>query len=35
MRNEYKILVGQSVRKNHLHYIGVCGKVLLKCILNK
>jgi hypothetical protein len=29
MRNEYKILVGQSGRKSHLHDIGICGKVLL------
>jgi hypothetical protein len=35
MRNEYKILVGQSGIKNHLHYTGVGGKVLLKYSLNK
>lgn len=34
-RNEYTVLVGNLKERNHLEYLGVSGKVILNCTLNK
>jgi hypothetical protein len=34
MRNMYKILVRKPEEKNHLGYLGMVGRIILKCICN-
>jgi hypothetical protein len=32
MRHVYKILIGKPEGKNHLDGLGICGRIILKCI---